>query len=85
MNPPGFSGKGEYEIVAQGHLDERWSDWFEGMTVTPGYSGDGTPITTFAGQLIDQAALHGVIARIRDIRMALISVNQIAMDTNGTS
>lgn len=85
MNSPGFSGKGGYEIVAHGHLDEQWSSWFEGMTITPGYRGDGTPITTFAGPLIDQAALHGVLATIRDLNLRLISVNQIATDSNGYS
>ena len=74
MNPPTFSGRGEYEIKVKGHLDERWSYWFEGLTITTGFSEDGTPITTFTGQLVDQAALHGVLAKIRDINMPLISV-----------
>ena len=77
MNPPTFSGRGEYEIKVKGHLDERWSYWFEELTITPGFSEDGTPITTFTGELVDQAALHGVLAKIRDIHMPLISVNQV--------
>jgi hypothetical protein len=77
MNPPGFSGEGEYEIKVRGHLDERWSYWFEGLTIAPSFSEDGTPITTFTGYLVDQAALHGVLATIRDIHMPLISVMQV--------
>ena len=64
-----------YEIKVQGHLDPSWSDWFEGMTIATGCGEDGTPITTFTGHLADQAALHGVLGRIRDINMPLLSVN----------
>jgi hypothetical protein len=80
MNEPKFSGRGEYEIKVKGHLDERWSLWFEGMLITADFSEDGTPITTFTGLMVDQAALHGVLAKIRDINMPLISVNQIEAD-----
>ena len=74
MNPPTFSGRGEYEIKVKGHLDERWSYWFEGLTIATGCSEDGTPITTFTGELVDQAALHGVLAKIRDMNLPLITV-----------
>lgn len=77
MNPPKYSGRGEYEIVVKGHLDEERSYWFEGLTMTPGLSEDGTPITTFTGQIADQAALHGVLAKIRDMNLPLISVTQV--------
>jgi hypothetical protein len=80
MNPPSFSGRGTYEIKVKGHLDQEWSYWFEGLTISTGFGQDGTPITTFTGQLVDQAALHSVLARIRDINMPLISVNQIEAD-----
>ena len=76
MNQPNFSGRGEYEIKVKGHLDERWSYWFEELAITTGFSEDGTPITTFTGQLVDQAALHGVLAKIRDMNLPLISVTQ---------
>lgn len=85
MNQPDFSGRGEYEIKVKGHLDERWSYWFEELAITTGFSEDGTPITTFTGQLVDQAALHGVLAKIRDIHMPLISVSQIEMDSKDES
>jgi hypothetical protein len=77
MNEPSFSGRGEHEIKVKGHLNERWSLWFEGMLITTDFGRDGTPITTFTGPMVDQAALHGVLAKIRDINMPLISVNQI--------
>ena len=77
MNPINFSGRNEYEIKVKGHLDEEWSSWFEGLAIATGCSEDGTPITTFTGPIADQAALHGVLARIRDINMPLISVTPI--------
>jgi hypothetical protein len=76
MNNPNFSGQGVYEIKVKGHIDEAWSSWFEDMAITTGFAEDGTPETTFTGQLIDQATLHGVLARIRDINMPLLSVNK---------
>ena len=77
MNQPSFSGRGVYEIKVKGHIDQEWSYWFQGLAITTGFTEDDTPVTTFTGSLVDQAALHGVLARIRDINMPLISVNQI--------
>ena len=81
MEQSEFSGQGLYEIKVKGHVDEAWSSWFEDMAITTGFTEDGTPVTTFTGQLDDQAALHGVLAKIRDINMPLISVNQVEIDT----
>jgi hypothetical protein len=47
------------------------------MTMTTGFDEDGRPITTFSGPLVDQAALHGVLAKIRDMNLPLISVSQV--------
>ena len=62
-----------YEIKFQGHLDKSWGDWFEGLTFT--YGNDGT--TTLSGEGIDQAALHGLLKKIRDLGMPLLSVNRL--------
>lgn len=59
-----------YEIRVEGRLGPEWADWFEGMTVTPGP--DGT--TLLAGRVPDQAALHGHLARVRDLAVPLITV-----------
>jgi len=65
-----------YEIKIQGHLDSRWYEWFYGMSIT--HESDGS--TTLRGPLPDQAVLHSVLDRIRDMNLQLISVNQIASD-----
>jgi hypothetical protein len=77
MNQTDYLGPGEYVIKVKGHLDERKSYWFEGLTLTTGFDEDGRPITTFSGPLADQAALHGVLAKIRDMNLPLISVSQV--------
>ncbi|MGE0227617.1 MAG: hypothetical protein AB7I38_02590 [Dehalococcoidia bacterium] len=58
-----------YVICIDGHLDQRWSDWLEGMVMR--HEADGT--TTLEGPLADQAALHGVLSRMRDLGVAIIS------------
>ena len=59
-----------YEIRVQGQLDSHWSTWFEGLTLTPLGNGE----TLIAGPIQDQAALHGILAKIRDLGLQLISV-----------
>ena len=61
----------QYEIRLQGQLDECWSDWFEGFTLTR--ENDGS--TTLTGAVIDQSALHGLLRRVGDLGATLISVN----------
>lgn len=61
-----------YEIRVQGHLSSFWQDSFEGLTVTLEDNGD----TCLTGSIVDQAALHGVIKRIRDLGMPLIEVKR---------
>lgn len=77
MNEANCPGSGEYIIKVKGHLDEERSYWFEGLRLETGFDGDGLPITTLSGPLADQAALHGVLAKIRDMNLPLISVSQI--------
>ncbi|MBP7961917.1 MAG: hypothetical protein KBG20_06290 [Caldilineaceae bacterium] len=62
-----------YEIRIRGHLDERWSDWFGGMTITLDESGD----TLLTGPVVDQAALYGLLRKVRDAGMSLYSVNPV--------
>jgi hypothetical protein len=62
-----------YQILVGGHLDDRWADWFDGLTVQR--QDDGT--TLLMGAIVDQAALHGVIARIRDLALPLLSVQRM--------
>jgi hypothetical protein len=62
-----------YEIRVEGHLGDSWSPWFEGMTIRHEASGE----TVLAGALIDQPALHGVLMRIRDLGLPLVSVTRV--------
>ena len=61
-----------YQIKVQGKLDESWSSWFSGLTIT--LEGDTTTLT---GAVVDQAALRGILSKLWDLNLALISVNQI--------
>jgi hypothetical protein len=62
-----------YEIHVQGRLDPRWSVWFDAMTMADGV--DGT--TVMRGPVADQAALHGLLARLRDLGLPLLSVVRV--------
>ena len=63
-----------YQIQVPGHLDESWSDWAGGMTITVESEGDGPPVTTLTGT-VDQAALQGLLRRLYSLGLPLISVN----------
>ena len=71
--PEFYDECGFYEIRLKGHLNNRWANWFEGLTITLEENGD----TLLTGPVVDQAALHGLLKRIRDLGMPLISVNFI--------
>ena len=62
-----------YQIKIRGHLDCNWSDWFGGLTITLENSGD----TLLTGPVVDQAALHGLIKKVRDLGLPLLSVIQV--------
>jgi hypothetical protein len=65
-----------YEIRVKGHLDQRWSTWFDGMTVTHELNGD----TALAGPVVDQAALHSLLIKVHTLNLTLISVLRIETD-----
>ena len=67
-----------YEVRVQGHLEDHWSEWLGGLAVQR--REDGT--TVLVGPVVDQAALHGVISRIRDLGVHLLSVRRPAHDIN---
>ena len=69
-----------YEIRVEGHLDDRWGDWLGGMTITLADNGE----TLLTGRVIDQAALHGLLKKVRDLGLPLISVNRMKPSQNET-
>lgn len=71
--PAGHRQLRRYELRVIGHLDDRWSEWFDGLIVT--HETDGT--TTLCGPVVDQAALHSLLIKVRDLGMTLVSVRAI--------
>ena len=62
-----------YQMRVKGHLDSDWTDWFEGLTITCEDNGE----TLLTGPVVDQAALHGLLKKVRDLGMQLVSVNPV--------
>ena len=69
----------KYCITVKGHLDDMWSDWFEGLTVRNSENGEAV----LCGPIPDQAALHGLLTRVRDLGLPLLAVR--CCDSHGTS
>jgi hypothetical protein len=69
---------GRYEIRLKGHLQARWSDWFDGLSLTR--ESDGS--TLLEGLVVDQAALHGLLQKVRDTGLPLVSVTRVVPDTS---
>ena len=65
-----------YRIIIKGHLDPEWSDWFDGLTITLVDNGE----TILTGPIVDQTALHGVLIKIRDLGLPLLSLVRIEPD-----
>jgi len=62
-----------YQIRTEGHLDDQWTDWFGGMTITLEENGD----TLLTGPVVDQAALFGLLKKVRDLGLPLVSLNRV--------
>jgi hypothetical protein len=65
-----------FQIRINGHLDRQWTDWFEGLTISLEEHGD----TLLTGPVADQAALHGLLKKVRDLGLPLVSVVQVQLD-----
>jgi len=70
-----------YQIRIKGHLGREWADWFEGLTITLEENGD----TLLTGPVIDQAALHGLLKKVRDLGLPLVSVSPLENGQADTS
>jgi len=66
-----------YQIKVQGNVDPSWSDWFDGMGVSPASSDEGDDVTTFTGPVGDQATLRGILNHLWDLNLTLLSVIRI--------
>ena len=78
MNTPNMQVQ-NYEIRLKGHLEVRWTEWFDGLAITLEENGN----TLLSGPLADQAALHGLLKKVRDLGLPLLSVNLV--QTNRTN
>jgi hypothetical protein len=68
-----------YQIRIKGHLDPEWTEWFAGLTITLEENGE----TLLTGTVTDQAALHGLLRKVRDLGMPLLSVTRLGSDEAG--
>ena len=71
-----FDKQAVYQIQVKGNLDSKWSDWFDGFTFTPQANGE----TLMTGPVADQPALHGLLAKIRDLGLPLLSVKRVEIE-----
>lgn len=74
-----------YEILVQGQLDSLWGQWFEGMTLSNVENGEsGLACTLISGPVVDQPALHGLLIKIRDLNLKLLSVRRVNPQTKSS-
>ena len=77
LNPKNAPGQPiVYQITIEGHLGQKWTDWFDGLVIT--LEDDGN--THLTGPVVDQAALHGLLKKVRDLGMSLISVCPVSQN-----
>jgi hypothetical protein len=80
MNDLPTSTPPNYEIRLKGHLDDRWTDWFEGLSITLEEND-----TLLTGPVADQAALHGLLRKVRDLGLLLVSINRVSVNETFSS
>jgi hypothetical protein len=78
-----MSRAADYRIEVRGRLDEDWSDWFDGMTLTS--EGDDSQITTLTGPVDDQARLRGILSRLWDLNLTVVSITRISPEERTNS
>ena len=81
MTDPIPSDQANYKICVKGHLEERWSLAFEGLEMSADFSSDGSPITVLTGPIVDQSALYGLVAKIRDLGLTLLLVERLGSES----
>jgi hypothetical protein len=69
-----------YEIEVQGYLEEHWSDWLDNMVIVPQVVSENISITRLSGKVVDQASLHGLLRKLYDLGLPLLSVSRIKPD-----
>lgn len=75
-----YGAPGLYEIRIKGHLDSRWADWFEGLSISQDANGE----TRLTGAVVDQAALHSLLRKVRDLGLPLLAVIQLDSTSKNT-
>ncbi len=73
-----YDNRTVYQIRVRGVLDGKWSDWFDGMRISPQGGGD----TLMTGPVVDQAALHGLLNKIRDVGLPLVALNIVEVNAD---
>ena len=69
-----------YEIMVKGYLHKSRADWFDGMAIEPQVDADGRSVTKLTGKVVDQAALHGLLRKLYDLGMSLLSIKRNELD-----
>ena len=72
-----------YQIKVQGKINEQWSDWLEGVTISHDHTSKEAPVSTLSGPIVDQAALRGILNKLWDLNLALLSVIRLDEPSNG--
>jgi hypothetical protein len=78
MNSTDHDPGATYEIQVQGELDAGWQGWFDGLAITVTFAGTKAPTTTLTGPVADQAALRGMLCKLWDLNLTLLSVRRVA-------